>query len=160
MADHEIPIFQGFQNDFLKLIYGWIFETLHESKNDTTTFCPITLKVAQGSRGSSLDTAKQRRQYVSLCVKDLTSQVLNISYRSNERANITDVNKASIAVIYFLLGPDSAFRNDNSLAQLQAKEVTWNQNTKEAFYVPGMIRKIRLLDFYHIVLIFGCCRYR
>jgi hypothetical protein len=116
-----------------------IFEHLKNSVAETTEYCPITLGSSQQARGSSLETAQQRRQYIPLCVSGVTSQVLNMSYRNNicRETRLEQVTKASATVIKFLLGPITPFRSEYSLLALKSAEIEWGKGKKKSVYVPG-----------------------
>ena len=116
-----------------------IFEKLKNSVAETTEYCPITLASSKQARGSSLETAQQRRQYIPLCVSGVTSQVLNMSYRNNfsPETKLEQVTEASATVIKFLLGPITPYRNEYSLLALKSAEIEWGQGKGKAVYVPG-----------------------
>lgn len=132
-VDHE--------NKFLFKTYEALSELLKASKDDTTNYCPVELGLNQSNRGSSLDSAKLRKQYVSLCTTGLTSQVLNMSFRNKckrGKSTVVEVIEASKTVIRFLLSPMTAFRNDYTLDVLESMELNWSATGQRGvIHVPG-----------------------
>ena len=127
---------------FLKILYDNIKDNVEYSINETTTFSSELLNQAQSRKGSSLDTASVRSHYTSLCTGGITSQTLNISYKSSERyrdnkQNKDDLFNASVFVIKFLLEGDTCFKNSYSAERLRAYLINGQNGSLETFYVPG-----------------------
>ena len=127
---------------FLKIVYDSIEDILKDSINETTTFSSELINQAQSRKGSSLDTALVRSHYTSLCTGGISSQTLNISFKSSTRyrddkENKVDLFNASVFVIKFLLEGDTYFNNSYSAERLRAYLINGQNESLETFYAPG-----------------------
>lgn len=122
---------------FLLEVYGAVEDILNSSANASTSYSSTEISSAQKHRGSSLETAAQRSKYISLCTKDVTSEVLNISFRTKSNSDTSTVINASNAVIKFLLRRESPFRNEYSMVQLKAIQINGTENSFDTVFIPG-----------------------
>lgn len=89
----------------------------------------------QKTRGSSLECAKLRHTYVSLCTS--TNEVLNMSIRNKVGSStIAEVIDASTTVIKFILDKTD-FENSYSLIQFESTVINWMGGQDSAFHVPA-----------------------
>ena len=117
-------------------------EVLGQSINETTAFSSDLITLAQIRKGSSLDTSAERSQYTSLCTEGTTSQILNISFKTNKKCRDEKPDKislfnASVSVIKFLLGKDTEFHNDYSAERLRALLISGENESLDKIFVPG-----------------------
>jgi hypothetical protein len=126
---------------FLQRVYDCLKETLICSRNDSTTYSKNKVLQSQIKKsGSSLESPNQRSQYVSLCTLNLTSEVLNISFKKNGgvKATSDQVLTASDIVIQFLFS-FTAYKSEYSLLKYKSAKLAWDKNSSlgELIHVPG-----------------------
>jgi hypothetical protein len=126
---------------FLQRVYDCLKETLNWSRNNSTTYSKKKVLLSQLKKsGSSLESATQRSQYVSLCTFNLTSEVLNISFKNNNgnKATTDQVLTASDIVIQFLFS-FTVYKSEYSLLKYKSAKLAWDKNSSlgELIHVPG-----------------------
>lgn len=122
-------------------MYNIVRDSLDGSKNMTTSYTKSQINQSNMKKGgSSLETSQQRSRYFNICTTNLTSEVLNISFRhkGSKKASTDEVSKASDIVVQFLLS-NTEYENHYSLLHFYAAKSAWDKNATlgDIVHVPG-----------------------
>ena len=128
------------EGKFLSNAYEILLPALRASVNDTTRYSPLSVTAGQKSRGSSLETSAQRKEYVSLCSSGVTGQVLNISFKNIGQKGTEDpmdqALKASETIIKFIT-TNTKFSSEYSEIEHKAAKLNWEYDKNSTIPVPG-----------------------